>query len=283
MKKQALQARQLQAEALVKVGLTLTHTREQRQFSVEDLATKTHIPARLLQAIEQADMSQLPEPVYIQSFIRQYANAMGINGVQIASEFPVEPVVRTPGKSLIRTPSWQLRPAHLYAGYMLVILGAIQGLSYAMNRSASQLPASSVAVQNHQGPQAAPNAVGPVPPPATTRTPPNGVANPNQTPNQSAQSVRVALTLTDSSWVKLIVDGKDEFEGTMTPGDKRLLVGNKRVTITAGNAGGVVATFNGGEAKPLGEPGSVQEVSFPPEAKDMARVNSTRMAQNTDQ
>lgn len=289
MKKQALQAKQLQAEALTKVGLQLTHVREQRELSVEDLAVKTHIPARLLQAIEQGEMSQLPEPVYIQSFIRQYANAMGVNGVQLASEFPVEPVVRPPAKPFLRMPSWQLRPVHLYGVYLLVIFGAIQGLSYAMNRSASQLPPGSLTLQTQQTQPADPDMVGP----ALKQTAPKqgtsvktiiGISpNPllaNSSHTSADNPVRVTLTTTDSSWVKLVVDGKEEFEGTLTPGDKRLLMAKQRVTITAGNAGGVVATFNDGEARPLGEPGTVQEVSFPPEARDVAGVNTTRMAQN---
>ncbi len=286
MKKQALQARQLQAEALVKVGRTLTYAREQRQFSVEDLAAKTHIPERLLQAIELADMSQLPEPVYIQSFIRQYANAMGINGVLIASQFPVEPVTRLPKQSMWRMPGWQLRPIHLYGFYMLVILGAIQGLSWTMNRSVSQLPTGAASVQNSQIPPSTAVAIGPAPKPTVSpsaKVATKGCLNADKAQDASQKTVCVALTMTDSSWVKLIVDGKPEFEGTMSSGDKRLLLGNQRVTITAGNAGGVVATFNGGEAKPLGAPGSVQEVSFPPlESQDTTKVNANRMAQNNE-
>jgi cytoskeletal protein RodZ len=273
MRKQNLQAHQLQATALAKVGLILMQTREQRDFSLNDLAIKTHIPARLLQAIEQGDMTPLPEPVYIQSFIRQYANAMGLNGVQIASEFPVEPVIRPLRPSLFGRPNWQLRPVHLYAAYTVVILGAVQGLSLTLNRSASQLSPQSAALQSSPivtSPGVSPGA-GPLLP---------GVALTPIPGENSPKAVRVALMLTDASWVKVVVDGQPEFEGTMDPGAKRLLTANQRVTVTAGNAGGVVATFNGGEAKPLGEPGSVQEVSFPPVGKDMANVSATKVAQS---
>jgi cytoskeletal protein RodZ len=285
MKKQVLQAKQLQAEALVQVGLKLTHAREQREFSVEDLALKTHIPARLLNAIETGDMSHLPEPVYVQSFIRQYANAMGLNGVQIASEFPVEPVVRPPKKPLFQFSGWQLRPIHLYGAYMLMILGAIQGLSFVMNRSASQLAPASATLQNTTPVPTTPG-VGPMPKPVATIAPSNNNLITNQPaakPDPTAKPVRVALTTTDSSWVELIVDGKSEFEGMLNSGDQRVLAANQRVTIKTGNAGAVVAKFNEGEAKPLGALGSVEEVSFPPEAKDVAGVNSTKMAKNDGQ
>ena len=34
--------------------------------------------------------------------------------------------------------------------------------------------------------------------------------------------------------------------------------------VKAGNAGGIMVSFNDGKAKPLGAPGTVQEVAFPP-------------------
>jgi cytoskeletal protein RodZ len=285
MRKQALQAKQLQASALVDVGLKLAQAREQREFSVEEMAAKTHIPARLLSAIEAGDMGHLPEPVYIQSFIRQYANAIGLNGVQLASEFPVEPVVKAPKKPWLQKSGFQLRPVHLYAVYMVMILGAVQGLSVVLAKSANQTPVIPNGVPNSA---TATNPVaGPNPQqqnkPQQNKMPPSIqnviVGNANTT----NQAVRVDLTSTEESWVSVIVDGKQDYEGTLKPGEKRQMSAKQRVTVTAGNAGAVIATYNGGEAKPLGNPGDVQEVSFPPEPKDLADMkNSTKVA-STDE
>jgi cytoskeletal protein RodZ len=258
-----LQIQHLQATALKEVGLKLTHAREQRAFSLEELAVKTHIPTRLLNAIEQGDLDSLPEAVYIQSFIRQYANALGLNGVQLASEFPVEPVVRTPRRSWLKRPRLQLTPMHLYGAYAVLILGAVQGLSIVLNQSARQFPALPNAPTAQ--PQNAPTAplpqvaIGPNLPPTAS------AAAPNRSTATASKPVRVDLTVTDSSWVRFVVDGKEAYEGNVLPGEKRMLTANQQVTVEAGNAGGVIATFNGGEAKPLGEPGAVQVVSFPPE------------------
>jgi cytoskeletal protein RodZ len=272
---QILQIKALQAQSLKEIGLKLVHAREQREFSLEDMAVKTHIPARLLQGIESGDLSRLPEPVYIQSFIRQYANAIGLNGVQLASEFPVEPVVRSPHKAWLKRPKLQLTPMHLYGAYALLILGAVQGLSVVLNQSARQFPTLPNAPQVPL--QSLPTANNPVafgPQPRSVA--PQSVAQ----PDASAKAVRVALTLTDASWVKFVVDGKDAYEGTMKAGDTRMLTANQKVTVMAGNAGGVMATFNGGEAKPLGEPGAVQVVSFPPEANGVADTSANLVAKN---
>jgi cytoskeletal protein RodZ len=274
MNKQTLQIKELQVIALRAVGLKLAHAREQREFSLEDVAVKTHIPARLLQSIETGDLAPLPEPVYIQSFIRQYANVIGLNGVQLASEFPVEPVVRSPRQTWLKRPKLQLTPMHLYGGYALLILGAVQGLSVVLNPSARQFPMLPNTPQSQpQNLPAANNRVafGPNPPIAV---------QPNTKTDRNGKSVRVDLTLTDASWVKFVVDGKDAYEGTMNAGEKRILTGDQKVTVMAGNAGGVLATFNGGEAKPLGEPGAVQVVSFPPESNGVADAAANWMARN---
>ncbi len=265
MNKQALQRKQLQVQALKAVGLQLIHAREQREFSLDELATKTHIPVRLLQAIEAGELSQLPEPVYTQGLIRQYANSMGLNGVQLASEFPVEPVVRPPRKSWLPRPKLQLSPVHLYGAYTLMIVGAVQGLSVVLEQSARQFPTLPNTPQIQQPEQ---NEVGP-------RRPAN--VQPSQTAKNS-KPVRVDLTLTDASWVRFVVDGEKAYEGTMQAGEKRVLTADQKVTVVAGNAGGVIATFNGGEAKPLGAPGMPQEVSFPPESPQMAVVSTSWMA-----
>jgi cytoskeletal protein RodZ len=279
MNKQTLQIKELQAIALTQVGLKLAHARDQRDHSLEDLAVKTHIPARLLQSIETGNLAALPEPVYIQSFIRQYANVLGLNGVQLASEFPVEPVVRSPRKTWLKRPKLQLTPMHLYGGYALLILGAVQGLSVVLNPSARQFPTLPNAPQSQ--PQNAPAssnqvAFGPNPPISN----PAIVVQPNAKTDSNGKSVRVDLTLTDASWVKFVVDGKDAYEGTMNAGEKRILTADQKVTVMAGNAGGVLATFNGGEAKPLGAPGAVQVVSFPPESNGVAEASASWVARN---
>jgi cytoskeletal protein RodZ len=274
MTKQALQLSQLQAKKLAQVGLQLCQVREQRGLSVEDISAKIHIPARLLRAIEAGDLDHLPEPVYIQSFIRQYANAIGVNGVHLASEFPLSPVVMSQRRRTLAQGRLNLSPMHLYAGYLCLIVAAVQGLSYVLNRSASQLPSTLQTLQGlKESLPAAQVSVGP-----EIRSQAEQIAGsaalPQQTQNPN-KAVRVGLTVTDPSWVRVIVDGKPQFEEVLTQGTQRLVVANERVTIRAGNAGGVIATFNGGTAKPLGKPGTVEEVSFPPDSKLTAAMPTT--------
>ncbi len=70
------------------------------------------------------------------------------------------------------------------------------------------------------------------------------------------------VSVKDRCWLKVIVDEKVEFEGILLKGTNRSWTGKEKITIVAGNAGGVVVTYNNGQGKILGEPGKVEEVTY---------------------
>lgn len=258
MNKQTLQTNRDQAERLAEMGLQLCELRQQQEISLEQIASKTRIQPRLLEAIEQGRLEDLPESVYIQSFIRQYADAIGLNGVEFASTFP------TPYKLPDYRPSWrslpgaQLRPVHLYLIYMLLIVSAVNGLSYFLNRSMRQPELANVDMKMQP---TAPTPIGPV-------NPLQNVAKATAQKQPGTQkAVRVGVMLTAQSWVRVVADGKTEFEGVLPEGTQRAWVANQQVVVRAGNAGGVMVSFNDGQSKKLGEPGAIEEMAFPPDPR----------------
>jgi hypothetical protein len=264
MNKRSLRVQQIQCQKLQEVGLKLSQCRELRELSLDEAAIRTHIPKRLLEAIELGDLPKLPEPVYIQSFIRQYGNALGLNGVQLASEFPIDPEIEPKRSFKFRIPGLQVQPVHLYGVYMLLIGGAVYSLSQVTAKSVSQSPVSPAALQGFKA--SLPNPLNPPGPQLNPVVGPNTVALSPKQVLPSDKSVTVGLKMTDESWVRVVVDGKEAFEGVMNSGQQQTWAGKSRVTVIAGNAGGVVAEYKG-QAKALGEPGSVQEVSFPPDER----------------
>jgi hypothetical protein len=88
----------------------------------------------------------------------------------------------------------------------------------------------------------------------------------------SEDKLRLGLTVTDSSWVRVVADGNTAFEGELSQGTKKSWKASRQVTVTAGNAGGVLVSVNDGQAKPLGDPGDVKEVTFGSAAKEQAGV-----------
>ncbi|MBD2035735.1 helix-turn-helix domain-containing protein [Leptolyngbya sp. FACHB-321] len=264
MSNQMTQISPEQIERLKELGAYLQQVRQKERISLETVAKKTLIPVRLLAALEIGNTKQLPEPVYIQGFIRRYADAIGIDGAELANAFPAQTDLRAPKPSWRGTVQAQLRPLHLYCLYTVLVVGAVSGLSYLLNRSSTpQIPGLVATAQKRE----------PVITPVLPNGPVNIAAQPTVSPtagNKTAQlptvvspkSVRIGLTMTSQSWVRIVVDGKTDFEGVLSEGTQRAWEADKQLVLRAGNAGGVMVSLNEGLPKPLGEPGAVEEVTF---------------------
>lgn len=239
---------------LVEIGAKLRATREGFGFDLDDVVAYTKIARRLLQAIEEANFNNLPEPIYIQGLIRRYADALGLNGSEMSNSFPI-------GVNQVSLkPTWkshssgQLRPTHLYLIYVGIIFCSVSGLSYILNsatvansgqsqeKSSNQASVSSNSNQESQ------------------RFSLQSVSN-RQTNSTQVQEVQVGLTLKESSWVLVQVDGKTEFEGILPQGSKRTWKAQSQLTVKAGNAGGVFVSVNQEKPKPMGEFGKPEQVT----------------------
>lgn len=80
----------VQQEQLKAIGTYLSQIRQEQKQSLEEISTKTYIPLRLLKAIEAGQEKPLPEPVFVQGFIRRYADALGLDGIDLSQRFPVQ-------------------------------------------------------------------------------------------------------------------------------------------------------------------------------------------------
>lgn len=82
-----------QAEQVTRIGAYLRQEREQRSISLESVAVKTYIPLRLLTALEQGQADKLPQSIFVQGFVRRYADAIGLDGMALSKTFVVEPSI----------------------------------------------------------------------------------------------------------------------------------------------------------------------------------------------
>lgn len=257
MKENRLHFHQEQARKLEEIGARLREIRMEKSIPLEDVAAQTRIQARLLNAIEQSRLDQLPEPVYIRGFIKRYAEALGLDGDDLANAFPG-------GSSLQRIrPSWRhipvahLRPFHLYLFYIVLVIGSVNGLSYLVSRSAQE--AMNAAGYQSPAPQ--------LPQPSNSLQP-SSQQNLGATKVSDAKQfnqdgpVQVGVTLKEKSWIRVVADGKTEFEGVLPEGTQRTWVADEKLIVRAGNAGGVLVEFNNEQAKQMGPIGQVQEVTF---------------------
>ncbi len=79
---------------------------------------------------------------------------------------------------------------------------------------------------------------------------------------QEVNAVQIGVTLKASSWIRVVADGKTEFEGTY----RRELIAHgklrEQLTVKTDNAGGVLMSVNQQKAKQMGEPGKVEEINI---------------------
>jgi cytoskeletal protein RodZ len=243
---------QQRAEKLAQIGAALRRRREDKQISLEQIESITRIRQSFLRAIEAGNLDKLPEPVYIRGFIKQYAEALDLDSAELANSFPLEDYRQSLKPVGVSLPPAQLQTSHLYAIYVLLIIGAVSILSQTLSNSEFQFS------QNSQPPTPAPVANVTKPKPAPPQVKP--VAN----SKKQTKPVEIGVTVKDKSWIRVTADGKKEFEGELPQGTQRTWTANQRLSLRVGNAGGVLVNYNQEEAKPLGQLGQVQEVTFGP-------------------
>jgi cytoskeletal protein RodZ len=246
-KKPKANPKQQQREKLEELGSRLEQLRSEKGLSLETVSRQTLIPRRLLQAIEKGNLEELPEPIYVRWLIKQFAECLGLDGGQFSHEFPL--IVNNHGSQPLSqrwVPAWQLRPIHLYFLYILLVFFSVKSISHVLQQAALEvapLPSPAELVENLPAP-----VVKPIP-----EVKP--VAN-------QGKPVVVEIKLKDDCWLKVVADGKTQFEGTLPQGTRRRWEADKELTVRAGNAGGVYVMVNRAQAKQLGKPGQVEEVTY---------------------
>lgn len=254
------------AEKLAEIGAQLRQFREQHSISLEKVALVTMIRRNLLQAIEEGQLDQLPEPVYTQGLIKRYAEAMGLDGAQFADFFPIEPAPRSLSKV-----SWQdlpqLRPMHLYLFYTFLIIFSVNGLSHLMGSSTTAKNVTSTAdtaQQEQERSRLVAESLNATKNKKvdTTYTALKAARAGESLDKSGKKPVMVNATFNADSWVQIEVDGKIEFEGVLPSGTVRTWQAEKQLVFVAGNSGGVMIAVNNGQAELFGTPGVVKEVTL---------------------
>jgi cytoskeletal protein RodZ len=225
-----------QQERLKEITANLRHIRQENSISLEQIAMQTHIRLASLQALEEWRFEDLPEPVFIQGFIRRYADKLGLDGTAIAKSFEIDilPIPdNSPNKqSIIYIP--------LFVPYLALLIAASVGLFYLLK---SEFTAKSLDKKEK-----------PILSVQQTTAP-----SPTSKP---ISDLTVTLELKDKSKVKINADGKTEFEGILNPGDRKSWQAKTSLTVSSDNAGAVLVSVNQEKPQLLGNTGEFKEVKY---------------------
>jgi len=279
-----------QEEQLKQIVRQLQQVRQEKSLRIDEIAAHTRIRPAFLQALEEGRFEDLPEPIYVQGFIRHYGDALGLDGAALAKSFATAfspPQSHEEQENLDEKPNIYIP---LVVPYILLLVGASFGLFYILNpqrttevhtqskTSSSPLehktastPATLTSPQAISTKKTVPVPVTSLPATSTTNNLPTAgetpvpLSSPNATVSPTTQAtspVEVTLEFQDKSWLRVKADGKTVFTGILSKGERKTWTATKDLTIRSGNAGAVLVSENNQQPKPLGTVGSVKQVTF---------------------
>lgn len=220
-------------------GERLREARETQGLSLAEIAARTRVPVRQLEAIEASNYAALPSITYSVGFAKAYARAVGLDEVAIGQE--VRGLNTQPGAArrteyeayavddaTARVPTRGLVIAAVIVALLVVVGG---GLWYGTSLFRSEDAAPVAAAPAEPAPAAVPAAA---PAPATGP---------------------VVLTATDQVWLKIYDgSGKTLFEGTLNAGDHYAVPADAaNPMINVGRPDKLQVTVGGAAVAPLGD------------------------------
>jgi cytoskeleton protein RodZ len=210
------------------IGATLRETRMRQRIDITDMEVRTKIRAKYLRALENEEWDLLPGPTYVKSFLRTYAEALGLDSKLLVEEYKLrhDPLetgdlqpIRPPSPRDRRRRSEPPRGVPRWAVIGIVLLLILGALSLIGPGAEDDEPTAGPGMTTE-----------------TERRPQR--SEPRERPAPAPRTVRLTLAPTADVWVCLENGGGDRLiPGTViSPGSTRTFTA-KRFVVTLGNGG----------------------------------------------
>ena len=135
---------------MAEIGATLREARMRQRIDITDMEVRTKIRAKYLRALENEEWDLLPGPTYVRSFLRTYADALGLDSKLLVEEYKLRyDTLETGELHPIRRPSGRERdrrrrsePRGFPRGALIaVVLALIFGALYLVGQNGDDDPA----------------------------------------------------------------------------------------------------------------------------------------------
>ena len=187
------------------VGAQLRAAREEKGFSLEDIAAETRIPRRHLESLENSDWERLPAPTYTMGFAKSYASAVGLDRNEIGDQLRSEMGGFRSDTSTIEhfepVDPARTMPRWLVASAVAAILVVVLVFTWIRNQSLTEAEVVEPTVAEQPAQRA---------PQAATQ----------QAAEPAAAQGPVVLTATSEAWIRVTDQGRTLFEGILQPGQR---------------------------------------------------------------
>jgi len=269
-----------------RLGEFLRGERQARGISLQQLAADTRISMKMLQAIEEGDSEQLPAPVLIKGFLRAYAQRIGLDPEDVIVEY--QDLIEEVGarQEALEKFHQRLHPKSSKKKFfaLFLALGLLAGLALLWSHASyvhrqPKTPAegkSYFSVEVGQRSTRAESASEPKERKASEEATKAAKEIDTEAGSESSQpSVRKApieslpapfvlrVEALEKTWLHIIIDGGQEGEYLLQPGEQLTWMARSHLELLVGNAGGIRLFLNDNPLKTLGESGRVVRLELP--------------------
>ena len=277
------------AAIFAEVGKRLQRQRELLGLSLEDVARHTHLRRHHLEALESGKLAALPSPVQGRGMLKNYADFLGMEpdpvllrfaeGLQAKLAASQTRQAATRPRASRRKPSLPLPLRRIFSAELLIgsffvvflagfmVWAAIR--IFAMRADQEPSPTAPSIAEVLLTPDT--ETPSPSPPPATPTAPGAAprIEQTSENPTEqvvpvsgSGDAVQVYLTIRQRAWIRILVDGRVEFEGRVLPGTAYQYTGEESVEVLTGNGAAVQIFYNQQDLGPIGLFGQVVHLVF---------------------
>ncbi|WP_354702242.1 hypothetical protein DSM112329_02598 [Paraconexibacter sp. AEG42_29] len=232
------------------IGATLREARMRARIDISEIETETKIRAKYLRALENEEWNLLPGPTYVKTFLRTYAEALGLDAKLLVEEYklrherlsdnelarPIGPGRATPAGRGRSQPPPLLPRSYLIAGVVLALCVVVFILSRVGGGDDPDTAASST-----------PSVPADTTPATRTTTPATPVTTPPKKKKPASTVVSLRIVATAEVYACMVAKGQpgklidgvnlspDTPRKTYKSSRFRLLLGNDSVELRVNN------------------------------------------------
>ena len=237
-------------------GDWLRRQREMREITLRDIADRTKISLRYLQAMEDNRFDLLPAPIFAKGFLREYARYVGLSPDEVVNHYlsvqqaSAEEEGVKKDTTLAGQRPHRVKPVRSWTyGLLLflalvVLVGIVAALVWYVDKRRED-PTGEVTPPSMAAP------------PEPSSAP---AAVPLATPDKPRAPLEVTLDFTADCWVEVSADGKRVVAEQHVQGESLPVEAQQSVQILLGDAGAADVQVNGLPYPLNGKKGEVREL-----------------------
>jgi len=249
------------------IGSRLRSAREAKGISLEQAQKDTRISSRILSALETDRIGQMVSgPIYVKSFIKKYANYLGLDGNAVAESFTGQkPEFKEQISVLAKDAAggkgggFPYRKVITAIVAIVTVIAAVKLASFGISKTVAFFKSRPKAVKKAEPVKAKP---APKPAARAVREPVAPAAMPSAAQIPRGETIVLSVRSKADTYLKVKSDGMVIFEGMLKKGSEEKWEAKNSFEISTSKAEALSVGLNGADIGALGK-GAVKGIKLP--------------------